>query len=816
MKSRILGTLLLTLTFFSFGYSQCSISNLDLSNITCLDNGNFTVDLNFSFDEVGDQGFMVQGNGTVYGTYSYADLPVTIENTANCFTQYEFVVRDVASPNCNEDIELGQICCNEDCVMEISSFQSSDCVDGMNDITVEFDLQYYYEDDILVTTDNGFQEVVPLQGNSITLNDFVSGNNPVINFTFASADSTCMDTYVYENNCVCSISNLDAQVVDCNEDEMTYFVEFNFDHNMTSDSFLIGGNSVFGGTFSYNDLPIVLGPYDFSPTLSVNFLIQDQGSFFCFDGLEMGVINSCDLACDIEVTSLSSSTCNSGTKNIEFSIASVYEGEQGFNVELGGTTYGPFAYGQSNYILDNVPSMCQDFITMTLSDVENEGCITIYEITEDLCCECALDDLTVNVNCESDVLTYDFEYNNTSERYFLRIFKEDNVEYQEHYDYGQLDEINIANWTPGTYKMVIVDNDMDGCMVMETFNIDCGEDAPCVENMVAEVVSCENGEFNVVIEFDYSGAGGTFEIRGNGNTYGTYTFGESNYVIEGLAADCETIYEFVVVDPTSPDCTDFVDFEGPVCCEGNECFDDFSINYLGCDENGNASIVLDFESGETSDDNFEVRIDGETETYPFSDLPLTLTFDGGVHDFRLSYGDCVREFQENFECQDCEIGNIDFEIVDCNEESALINLFGDFFLGSEFSVFLNGSLEGTYETQDTIPMDNVDYNETNTITFTSIEYPACSIEYMLDPFICPSSVVEDELGIQLYKNGNYLIFEGDALQKYAVTIIAINGSVIETVKNSPRSIEVNNYVSGIYLVRIKTDQKSYFDKVWID
>ncbi|MBK8702978.1 MAG: T9SS type A sorting domain-containing protein [Saprospiraceae bacterium] len=92
--------------------ADCHIYDLVYDIIPCNAEGNFSVFLNFQYENVGDNGFMVVGNGQNYGTFSYADLPVTIGPLpGNGEVNYEFGVRDVDHPDCQDGVGVGPVDC---------------------------------------------------------------------------------------------------------------------------------------------------------------------------------------------------------------------------------------------------------------------------------------------------------------------------------------------------------------------------------------------------------------------------------------------------------------------------------------------------------------------------------------------------------------------------------------------------------------------------------------------------------------------------------------------------------------------------------
>jgi hypothetical protein len=75
MKNILFTTFLLFCTVAT--KAQCHIYDLVATHSDC-NNGQFYVTINFQYSGVGNQGFKVQGNGNNYGTFEYANLPITL------------------------------------------------------------------------------------------------------------------------------------------------------------------------------------------------------------------------------------------------------------------------------------------------------------------------------------------------------------------------------------------------------------------------------------------------------------------------------------------------------------------------------------------------------------------------------------------------------------------------------------------------------------------------------------------------------------------------------------------------------------------
>ena len=93
------------------GTGGCEIANLTYTLTECDSSGNFLFILDFDFQNTGNEGFHVQGNGNNYGNFSYDNVPVQIGPFPSDDTEYEFVVIDNGHPDCSASIVPGNVNC---------------------------------------------------------------------------------------------------------------------------------------------------------------------------------------------------------------------------------------------------------------------------------------------------------------------------------------------------------------------------------------------------------------------------------------------------------------------------------------------------------------------------------------------------------------------------------------------------------------------------------------------------------------------------------------------------------------------------------
>jgi len=95
------------------GGGECFIGQVNADVMPCNESGNFYVLLNFGYENVGEMGFRVQGNGNNYGNFEYEDLPIEIGPlTGDGITIYEFVAIDNQFEDCSNWTAIDPVDCD--------------------------------------------------------------------------------------------------------------------------------------------------------------------------------------------------------------------------------------------------------------------------------------------------------------------------------------------------------------------------------------------------------------------------------------------------------------------------------------------------------------------------------------------------------------------------------------------------------------------------------------------------------------------------------------------------------------------------------
>lgn len=623
-------TLIFTLFIGVIGYSQCDLSDLIVTPTDCYETDLLDIVIDFNYTDEGNQGFTVLGNGTNYGNFQYSLLPITLAGiAANCETEYEFIIRDIQDPTCSVFTEYGTICCDDACVIEILEVNTTECDGDIFSIIAEVN-----NASIGVLVDIALNGTVvsqiELDGMQFILEDISIEEGGINEITICSVDDPeCCFSSQFLNPCECATSNITAQIIDCEEADSSYFAIIDFDYAATSDSFQMGysdgGDNNFLGVFAYADLPVTAGPIFWSDN-ERELLIVDKGDFFCFNSAYMGVVDDCDISCQIFNVFAEAYECEDGKYFIDLEFDSEDIEGSTFDVIVDGINYGSYIYGESLYTVGPINQNCDNAPVLVIQDTNLESCKDFYNFDEPICCgiPCEFINFEVNSMCTDAgeaFITFGYENPGLTEDDQLFVLFGTNTfgPYDSNAGFGEFSLIAPAN---GTYELMIFVDGNSNCSETTTVLIDCEEEPECViSNVFAEAHECVDGSFLVDIEFDTSEVSDSFEIRGNGQSYGIFSYGESFYTVGPLEGDCELIYEFIIIDQGDNDCNGVFIFDEPVCCTTCE-FGEMEIGLIDCFDDG-YTITIDFEY-EDNGEGFMLTYLGDTITFEYNQLPIEL------------------------------------------------------------------------------------------------------------------------------------------------------------------------------------------------
>ena len=545
----------------------------------------------------------------------------------------------------------------------------------------------------------------------------------------------------------CHIYDMTVEQLPCNENGK-FAVVINFMHENTGDDgFKIQGNGNNYGTFSYSALPITIDGLTGNCETPFEFVAKDIAHPDCSDFVELGVVCCSNTNCNIQITGLEVGECNDGHFSVSFGLEHPGTQNNYFNVYTYDQNLGYFPFDDLPLTIENFPASGESIEQIVVCENDNNTCCdTIYFETP---CTCSISGVqTRKVECSNDDSTYylkvNFKHQLTSDSFQIG----SGLDFYGTYSYSSLPiVIGPVPFSTDPTDFLIIDNDDFFCYKEFTIapytecNVACS-----ITNVNATITDCVDGQFYAHITFDYNNPGvNGFKIRGNGVVYGTYLYGENEYVVGPLNGDCVTQYEFVVVDVDMENCKGQYNFNEPICCNTN-C-EISNLEAVGICNNDGRFIKLNFTHNQSNDAHFNVNVNGDLiGNYTFGDLPLTFPYefvDGQIYQIVVFNETCEKGGEFSFQCnsQNCEIFDLVAEAHECNDDgNFLLDVAFQHNAGvsNSFKIIIHDMVFGPYEYGQTFyTVGPLPGNCTvNKVIVQDLENPACKDVFEFEHAIC--------------------------------------------------------------------------------
>ena len=673
------------------GNNNCELDDIEYAVFDCDSlSEQYFLEIDFAHANTSDS-FYITGNGAIWGKFAYVDLPVSI-GPLNLNVQYSFKIKDAEYPDCSINASFYLPTCG--CYLGHLHVYDKECVDSTY-------VSFYFDFDAINPASDSFY-LVTHDNSADTIGTYAYSDLPIFIDSFAYPS----DIVIFQaidianngsNNCIsplhtvlfpdCDNSNceLDDLIIEAHpcDNNNHFMVDLNFAHANTSDSLFLYVNGNYYGTYAYDDLYFTIGP--FAANTQHEFLIKDVDDTSCKISGGIGPVN-CGGNCEIGTYVTEAHPCGPAGQyllDIDFYYTNTSDS---FLLYLDNGFYGVYAYNDLPITIGPLNGN-QKYDILIKDAVYMLDCKLEFEIKED--CNsggpCEIEDFKAEAFCDGGKLYVEFEFDasNVSDSFVV----------QSCYQVAVL-----AYQNAGSY-IVELDPDLLTCGfgnvvpfgVYDLQNgLNCGATAfieipsctdPCdIWNLMADITDCEDGQFYVVIDFEYENTSTSFKVQGNGINYGTYSYSNLPVTIGPFNGDGQTVYELVVKDVNHPDCSDFVTF-GPVDC--GEC----ELSELETDvfcQGDDVLVEFTFEA-ENTGDSFQLISCLPVGTFAYNannsyvvtlpDSVLGCSANGvvpfGIIDLENGFSCSIIEFIEIPDCQDiCQIYDITVEKHPCdmNEE----------------------------------------------------------------------------------------------------------------------------------------------------
>ncbi|MBK8627151.1 MAG: T9SS type A sorting domain-containing protein [Saprospiraceae bacterium] len=460
-----------------------------------------------------------------------------------------------------------------------------------------------------------------------------------------------------------------------------FYVNINFNHSGTpSPQFKVQGNGKNYGTFAYDSLPIQIGPLKADCTTNFEFIVRDFENSNCTAFKNLGK-KCCDNNCSITIKDVKVGNCDGSFYSLGFDIDHNASGV-GFDVYNNGQFFGYYKYAALPISIPNLEnSNSEAFNQIVVCANDNPTCCDTIKIANPCICSiykiksqvinCNEQDSTfsLKINFKHHLTADSFQVGGNTNNYGVFAYKDLPI---------TIRGLKFSNTID--YEFLFVDRNDAFCFASYQLGFVKNCNFPCnITDINADISACdESGNFYANISFkekNTSIAG--FNIRGNGQNYGNFEYGENNYKVGPLKGDCKTIYEFVVKDIEIEGCLNAIGLKDSVCCNAQCALSNLTISEI-CDGDKLTAYEIDFDYQNTLSDQFSLRINNSfVGMYQYSDLPLKIThinFDKAIVSFKIwdkenEACNLIKDY--TFKCKlnnDCKIYDLVVTASDCNDK----------------------------------------------------------------------------------------------------------------------------------------------------
>lgn len=368
---------------------DCSLRDLFVE-VYCDSLGRVFADFEFISENTGNQGFVVRGNGVIYGNFSYGQTFYTIGPLENCSSLNELIIIDQQFPDCRDAVEFEapECCVADSCGLYNLKVEFTDCDGeffGVNfsflhentgaSFTVRGNGNVYGH---LAYNDDNFYSIGPFNGCEDLFNELV---------IIDTDDPDCfIDIGVTAPNCCegdCELFDFEVLGMECIGDS-TLVVVYNFEHvnsgNLGFDLFV---NDDFHSFNLYEDNNYISEIYADNNT-PVNIKICDNDDSNCC----IDVVLECQkLECELESLTGLQTECIDGEYFYVVTVSHNFGNNSlAFTLLGNGNNYG-------NFQLSDLPVTLGPF---NVQEQIDELSMVMHSTEE----ECALD-IALDPSCET-------------------------------------------------------------------------------------------------------------------------------------------------------------------------------------------------------------------------------------------------------------------------------------------------------------------------------------------------------------------------------------------------------------------------------
>lgn len=701
--------------------SGCGIGNLQAKVKSCNEDGSYNIWINFDSQNSLQNGFDLYLEGQYYGFYEYDRLPLLIDGFVPVTDGLEFEVR--VCENDREDCCLSKMVrleCPENCRIYDLKVEATPCTDdGQYYVELDFKYENVSEDFALWINGNEASfhsyDELPLK-----LGPYRAPLEQALEFKVKDqgSEGCYAEARLGPVYCDCRIFNLEKEIV-CHPEEGTYDLYLKFEYaNVASDGFRVKANGQEFGPFSYEELPVKLEGIPWTEQAYHELIVCDLGSENACCAEMRYQVECQDPLCKIGELWTEVSECD---ENGEYYIKLDFEhentsGKFWVTTNVIRRAFGPYAYDELPVRIGPLPTVAGLDVAITVQDEEWQHCRRRQSLGEIICePPCAIYDVELGEAVCDPVAPYrsvqaklDFRYEGTGEYFFVATENG----WSKKYKYADLPVLVEDIPVPAGQDWIVLrvcDAETEGCCVEAKLWASCLN--PCeIGDLKTEVVACEDGRFDLKLNFDHARTSGKFWVTASSSDrrFGPFEYEALPIVVENIPQTATGEVLIVVRDAEIENCVNRKQIQ--VVCPPECQLYDLRHSEVVCNPEDNTfSVKIDFEVEGPHSDYYIIRLEnGRQARFRYDELPLVLEnipYPTGTNLFRFKICDarvdgCCLNGAIEIPCQlaPCEIGELQLGPTECNSDGQfMVDLkFRHARTGERFALYVNDDLVGRF------------------------------------------------------------------------------------------------------------------------
>ena len=544
----------------------------------------------------------------------------------------------------------------------------------------------------------------------------------VVSICYSNNPACCLSKGVDAIPCYCSdVLEVIAEASPCEGSD--YYVTVDLVTSDFGDVFNLDVNNSFYGSYSFDEFPVTIGPFE-GNGLPLELFAYPDGQ--CTAASAEVDAPLCDNGCASASASLLELNCTAAGYHALFQLQGLSNTTDTVVVtsQFSNFTTVGVLNPAGNGIFDvDLPLPADGFDAVTICWGQPDNCCVeaIYEVP---CGNSGCDIEAVFANatdCNDDGeynLVLDLEYSGVPTSFEVSI---------PELGYSAVHGLNDFPVTipglPGDGEAYQVNIGATDCNAFteKLFNAPACHVGCVFNNVIAEPYPCENGEFLVDIEVQVNDPGDLgYFIFADGEIFGPYSYDEPFVTLGPFAGDGETVYDFLILDFANPTCFGYVEVGPKSCDNGGDCqIQALSAVPQDCNGDGTYDLLVDIEveapqndllfwfylNGDYIGQSTLAALPGELINLPLVNTE-EITFKACIFD----QPDCCKEVvytQPDCLGNTCLIADVTAEFAFCDEEGFYVGL--DFLSGNQpenglYKIFGNGAVYDTLSYGDERPV----------------------------------------------------------------------------------------------------------------